>query len=355
MSERNRLFHPVTGCLTGVFLLLIAPALLNPKYEQRSHQPQAEIERAVDSAAPMNAERDKRTADERDEADVRAQERMADATEAAVDISSWALIGLGATVLFAYLAWREAKRSANADEKALDETRAESERQRVRYEEQLRASEAEAKVQAERFERQLNIAGADIAARNQQVENQLRLTREQFAAENRAWLSVRPQIGGVLNYSNNRIAVDLLLNVTNEGRSPARQVYSSVRLSALEMRRGGLPSDVQSHCDTIRTVSRKSGDSLFPGQPMTIRWIPTALASEVAPTWRNQPLRDLTICLYGCIDYLTAVEDGTGSGKQTRFLCILRVDNNGIVSDADQTVPVNNLVLIQLPGYYLAD
>lgn len=315
------------------------------------YQPQT----AYDPATRADVIHQSEAAEARQNSDLQAQWHAANANWTGAWVSFWALAGLAVTAYFAYLAWHEAKRSADADEKALTETRAESERQRLRYEAQLRANEAEAEVQAERFERQLNIAGADIAARNQQVENQLKLTREQFAAENRAWLSVRPQIGGPLSYSNNRIAIELVLNVTNEGRSPARQVYSSVRLSALGMRRGGLPSDVKSHRDAIRTVTTKSGDSLFPSQPMKIRWVPTALASQTEPTWRNQPLRDLTICLYGCVDYLVAVEDGTGSSKQTSFLYMLQVDNNGVVSDEDQTVPVNSLSLLQLPGYYLAD
>lgn len=122
MSERDRLFHPVTGCLAGVFLLLTGPALLGAKQQeadQRSRQPQAQIEQTIDPAAPVYTERDQRTADERDEADVRAQERMADAADAAVNLSFFALLGLGGTIFFAALAWWEARKSAKADNKAL--------------------------------------------------------------------------------------------------------------------------------------------------------------------------------------------------------------------------------------------
>lgn len=226
MSERDRLFHPLTGSLAGVFLLLIGPALLGSKQEepaQRSNQTQAQIEQTVDPAVSIvsiDSEGYQSAADERDDRDVMAQERMADAAEFAAGVSVYALLGLGGTIIFAALAWWEARKSADADNEALAETRAESKRQQERFDAQLAAAATEAEVQEERFNRQL----AAQTAAAQAARDSVGVTQTIGQAQVRAYPTIKHLLLRIPKPGTGLGKVSVVCVVQNSGQTPVQRV-----------------------------------------------------------------------------------------------------------------------------------
>ena len=132
MSEGDRLFHPVTGSLAAIFLMLLAAGSVSHANRYHSdhhsqHQPGAnQAQSSVPLAGPSSLG-EQPSADDRkyarEEADLRAQQGMVGAAWTGVVISGFALAALLVTIHFARMAWLAAKDSAKADNDALELTR----------------------------------------------------------------------------------------------------------------------------------------------------------------------------------------------------------------------------------------
>lgn len=181
------------------------------------------------------------------------------ASENAVDVAVWqtvfnflGLIGLGGTVVFAGMAWREARRSADADNAALEETR------KALLEAREGASE-----QKDRFERQINLS-EDTAKR-----------------QLRAYISVHlKSVESLGDGLNPRVSVTF----KNDGQTPAHDVVCHGNIAFQPF-----PLDVELPALDFDGVHR-SREPLGPGSPRTIHeksicLAPGSVALLKAGTW----------------------------------------------------------------------
>lgn len=120
---------------------------------------------------------------QREEADLRAQRSMGNATWFAVWISGIALLGLGATVHFARKAWLAAKVSADADNAALELTRTQLAEARTEAEEQSRR----ARRQLVAMEESAKAAWANVTATQQISEKRARAYVHSIGASIKNW------------------------------------------------------------------------------------------------------------------------------------------------------------------------
>ncbi len=145
MSERDRLFHPLAGSLIGVLLLcigsLVASRVLDDSESSGSAAyASAQVSPAIIATCAVYETEQERTTCYREHRDTNAQEGMEAAAWWAVRLSAVALVGLGLTVLFAGLAWRAARDSADADNKALRVARKQIKEARAAADETQRVS-----------------------------------------------------------------------------------------------------------------------------------------------------------------------------------------------------------------------
>lgn len=214
MSSRNGRYVAALGGLAALFLSGAAPVEPASKPQGRPQpapsQPKADPGR---SESMSDYERESLAVD-------RAANRIAETANAISDAQRsyafWQLVlsfaGVGFTGIAAFFAWRathwakeaasHTKRSADADNAALTETR-------------NAAAEArkDAEAQAERFRQELKIAKDNLDA-----------AREATFAIDRAWLSVHVELSGPLVFEGDEVRVDVSCVGRNIGRSPATKV-----------------------------------------------------------------------------------------------------------------------------------
>lgn len=191
------------GLAVALYCFWVGAAVLSAfplKEHAAEYQAQGERERA-DSEADQRA------------ADLRAQQRMAVAAWAQVGIGALGLIGLGATVIFARNAWREAQRSADA------------------------AREANA------------------------------LAREQFHAQQRPWIIVEP-FSDDTSIAHDESVITGDLKLTNIGPSPAINVGISGP-SAWPSKDADPLSRMARRLARLKRLGRIGGRTLFPGRGYT--------------------------------------------------------------------------------------
>lgn len=163
--------------------------------------------------------------DAREAEDTKAQVWMAWAAWVQVFISVLGFVGIGATVVFAALAWREAQRGANAS---------------------IRAANAAIKANRD--------------------------ARDFFVAERRAWLAITPKVTKWEELPEGGIRLFVKVKAENVGLTPAFSVYFDVADDAIRhfISRQTIWDMVFEHDRTPNLpVFSQVGDAIFPGKHQT--------------------------------------------------------------------------------------
>ena len=113
MLERESFIHPITGSLAAVFLMLLLAGVVSHVDRYHSMPPIVQ-DIGIDQKPAEGVD---------NSADLKVQKNMANAAWAAVWVGAAGLVGLLFTVRYALLTWKEAQRSATADEESLALTR----------------------------------------------------------------------------------------------------------------------------------------------------------------------------------------------------------------------------------------
>lgn len=263
MSEGDRLFHPVTGSLAAIFLMLLAAALVGHanRYHgnhsnsgnQSAHQAQSPMAPSGPSGPSEQPSAEERR-EAREEADLAAQYRMARAAENAVYISAFALLGLALTVHFARKAWLAAQASAKADNEALELTRT-----------QLNESREAAAEQADHMNRQV-WAMQDTARASQQ---HARITRDVAARQSRCY--IEPTGGKFIKPDPEKVTIltnvsSIKLNCVNHGESIGREIYCLYEVEFVDLDK---PSGILSWREFIPSY-KSEHPNVAPKSPFSI-------------------------------------------------------------------------------------
>lgn len=162
-----------------------------------------------------------------------ADERAADFAAQQLWLNILGLLGLGATVLFAAFAWREAQRSADAAHDTLTDAR------------------NDAAEQATRFEAQLRIA-----------RDNLKIAQRAAAEVDRAWLRVDVTPISGLRIDEETVSIEARVIIENVGKGPAIGVEST---GDLTFNIGELNRTIRDNAG-LRVLSGRFGDIMFPGK-----------------------------------------------------------------------------------------
>ena len=229
MLERDRLFHPVTGSVTAVVLMLLCAGLVSHADHYHANRQNYEYNEpnAVEAAPPFlrpssGAKAIARETNEQPgyDPDLRSQERMADAAWAAV-YSSLFLIGL--TIHFARMAWLAAKESAAADNAALELTRT-----------QLSEARLAASEQADQMNRQV-WATQDTA---RAAQRHAMITQDVAARQSRCYIE---PIGGTFIRPDPETATLLTdyskieIKCVNHGSSIGKEIYCLYEVEVIDL------------------------------------------------------------------------------------------------------------------------